>query len=114
MSSEWMKVMLDEIARKESAAEQDRLELERRRREHEVLPADKLMERAEALAKTIVAMAPLAVAACLEAVRDGSEINLEEAIDMEAKIFGRLCGTADKEEGTKAFLEKRPPRWIGR
>ncbi len=41
MSSEWMKVMLDEIARKESAAEQDRLELERRRREHEVLPADK-------------------------------------------------------------------------
>jgi enoyl-CoA hydratase len=80
----------------------------------EVLPADKLMDRAEALAKTIVAMAPLAVAACLEAVRDGSEINLEEAIDMEAKIFGRLCGTADKEEGTKAFLEKRPAVWTGR
>ena len=80
----------------------------------EILPADKLMERAEALAKTIVAMAPLAVAACLEAVHDGSEINLEEAIDMEAKIFGRLCGTADKEEGTKAFLEKRPAVWTGR
>nr|WP_218892577.1 enoyl-CoA hydratase-related protein [Edaphobacter lichenicola] len=80
----------------------------------EVLPADKLMERSEALARTIVAMAPLAVAACLEAVRDGSEISLEEAIDMEAKIFGRLCGTADKEEGTKAFLEKRPAVWTGR
>ncbi|WP_353068253.1 enoyl-CoA hydratase-related protein [Tunturibacter empetritectus] len=80
----------------------------------EVLPAEKLMERAEALAKTIVTMAPLAVAACLEAVRDGSEIGLEEAIDMEAKIFGRLCGTADKEEGTKAFLEKRPAVWTGR
>jgi enoyl-CoA hydratase len=80
----------------------------------EVLPADKLMERAEALARTIVTMAPLAIAACLEAVRDGSEIGLEEAIDMEAKIFGRLCGTADKEEGTKAFLEKRPAVWTGR
>ena len=80
----------------------------------EVLPADKLMERAEALAKTIVGMAPLAVASCLWAVREGSEINLEEAIDMEAKIFGRLCGTADKEEGTKAFLEKRPAVWTGR
>jgi len=80
----------------------------------EVLPADKLMERAEALAKTIVAMAPLAVAACIEAVRDGSEIGLEEAIDMEAKSFGRLCGTADKEEGTKAFLEKRAAVWTGR
>ena len=80
----------------------------------EVLPPDKLMERAEALARTIVAMAPLAVAACIEAVRDGSEIGLEEAIDMEAKIFGRLCGTTDKEEGTKAFLEKRAPTWTGR
>jgi enoyl-CoA hydratase len=80
----------------------------------EVLPADKLMERAEALAKTIVSMAPLAISACLEAVRDGSEASLEEAIDMEAKIFGRLCGTADKQEGTKAFLEKRVPVWTGR
>jgi enoyl-CoA hydratase len=80
----------------------------------EVLPPDKLMERAQALARTIVAMAPLAVAACIEAVRDGSEIGLEEAIDMEAKIFGRLCGTTDKEEGTKAFLEKRAPTWTGR
>ena len=30
MSSEWMKVMLDEIARKQAEAEQARLELERR------------------------------------------------------------------------------------
>ncbi|WP_353066007.1 enoyl-CoA hydratase-related protein [Tunturibacter psychrotolerans] len=80
----------------------------------EVLPADKLMERAEVLAKTIVSMAPLAVSACLEAVRDGSEISLEEAIGMEARIFGRLYATADKLEGTKAFLEKRTPVWTGR
>ena len=80
----------------------------------EVLAADKLMERADTLAKTIVGMAPLAVSACIQAVREGSEINLEEAIDMEAKIFGRLCGTTDKEEGTKAFLEKRPAVWTGR
>jgi enoyl-CoA hydratase len=80
----------------------------------EVVPADKLMERAEALAKLIVAMAPLAVAGCLEAVRDGSEVGLEEALAMEAKIFGRLCASADKAEGTKAFLEKRPAVWTGR
>jgi hypothetical protein len=35
MSSEWMQVMLEEIARKEAEAEQDRLELERRRAEQE-------------------------------------------------------------------------------
>jgi enoyl-CoA hydratase len=80
----------------------------------EVVPAAKLMERAEELAKTIVSMAPLAVAACMEAVRWGSELGLEAALDVEAEIFGRLCGTDDKAEGTKAFLEKRAPIWVGR
>ena len=80
----------------------------------EVVPPERLMERAESLAKTIVAMAPLAVAGCLEAVRHGSDLNLEAALDLEAQIFGRLCGTADKAEGTRAFLEKRSPTWVGR
>jgi enoyl-CoA hydratase len=80
----------------------------------EVVSADRLMERAEALAKKIVEMAPLAVAGCMEAVRLGSEVGLEEGLDIEAEIFGRLCGTADKAEGTKAFLEKRAPIWAGR
>jgi len=80
----------------------------------EVVPADKLMERAEALAGSIVAMAPLAVAGCMEAVRWGSELGLVAATEVEAEIFGRLCGTADKAEGTKAFLEKRAAVWTGR
>ncbi len=39
MSSEWLKVMLDEIARKHAEAEQARLELERRREERDAPPA---------------------------------------------------------------------------
>jgi enoyl-CoA hydratase len=80
----------------------------------EVTPAGELMERAEALARTISPMAPLAVAGCLEAVRGGSELGLEAALRVEAEIFGRLCGTEDKAEGTRAFLEKRSPVWSGR
>jgi enoyl-CoA hydratase len=80
----------------------------------EVVPADRLMERAEALARTMVGMAPLAVAGCMEAVRWGSELGLDAALDVEAEIFGRLCGTEDKAEGTKAFLEKRSAVWVGR
>ena len=80
----------------------------------EVVPANRLMERAEELAKTMVGMAPLAIAGCMEAVRWGSELGLTAATDVEAEIFGRLCGTEDKAEGTKAFLEKRPPVWTGR
>jgi enoyl-CoA hydratase len=80
----------------------------------EVVPPERLMERAEALAKTMVGMAPLAIAACMEAVRWGNSLGLEAGMDVEAEIFGRLCGTADKAEGTKAFLEKRAAVWIGR
>ena len=80
----------------------------------EVVPAERLMERGEALAKSIVAMAPLAVAGCLEAVRRGRGLQIDAATDVEAEVFGRLCGTADKAEGTKAFLEKRSPVWEGR
>jgi enoyl-CoA hydratase len=80
----------------------------------EVVPADRLMQRAEEIASTIVSMAPLAIAGCMEAVRWGRELRLEAATDVEAEIFGRLCGTEDKAEGTKAFLEKRAPVWRGR
>ncbi len=80
----------------------------------EVVPAERLMSRAAELARAMVAMAPLAVAGCIEAVRRGGELGIDDAMKVEAEIFGRLCGTADKAEGTTAFLEKRSPRWIGR
>jgi len=80
----------------------------------EVVPASRLMERCEELAKTMVSMAPLAIAGCMEAVRWGRDLGLAAATDVEAEIFGRLCGTGDKAEGTKAFLEKRTPVWAGR
>jgi enoyl-CoA hydratase len=40
-------------------------------------------------------------------------LQIDAATEVEAEIFGRLCGTADKGEGTKAFLEKRSPVWEG-
>ena len=80
----------------------------------EIVPADQLIPRGEALAKAIVAMAPLAVAGCIEAVQQGTALDLEAALKIEAEIFGRLCSSTDKTEGTSAFLEKRPPVWIGR
>jgi enoyl-CoA hydratase len=80
----------------------------------EVVPGERLMERGEALAKSISAMSPLAVAGCLEAVQRGRGLPIDMATEVEAEIFGRLCGTRDKVEGTKAFLEKRTPVWSGR
>ena len=73
-----------------------------------------LIQRGVELATAIASMAPLAVAGCLEAVRRGIELELRDGLEIEAEIFGQLCATEDKNEGTTAFLEKRPPLWTGR
>jgi enoyl-CoA hydratase len=80
----------------------------------EVVPADKLLERGREMASAIAGMAPLAVRGCIEAMRRGADLSLQDSLEVEAEIFGRLCGTKDKAEGTRAFLEKRPAVWQGR
>jgi len=77
----------------------------------EVLPAADLMPRAHQLAAAIAALSPLGAAGILEAVERGDTLPLNQALTIEAEIFGRLCGTADKHEGLTAFLEKRTPTW---
>jgi enoyl-CoA hydratase len=59
-------------------------------------------------------MAPLAVAGLLEAMGRGEGMELDAALAVEAEVFGRLCGSADKREGLTAFLEKRAAMWGGR
>jgi enoyl-CoA hydratase len=79
-----------------------------------VVAPDKLLEEAEALAQTIAeASAPLAVRACLEAVTRGARLTLEEGLRLEAELFSSLFSTADVREGTRAFLEKRKPKFKG-
>jgi enoyl-CoA hydratase len=80
----------------------------------EVVPAGQLMQRAETLALEIAANAPLAVAETLRVVDEGIDLSLEAALEREAAGFGHLCGTADKTEGTQAFLAKRAAIWAGR
>ncbi len=79
----------------------------------EIVPAPELMTRARALAESIAAMAPLAIAAVMQAVQRGQDLPIEDALKTEAEVFGELCGTADKREGLAAFLEKRPAKWTG-
>jgi len=76
-------------------------------------PAE-LLPAAEAIAKKIIANAPLAVKYTMEAIERGIEMPQEEGLFLEATLFGLVCATEDKREGTTAFLEKRPPQFTGR
>ncbi len=80
----------------------------------EVVPAADLMTRARALAGVMAGMAPVAVRQTIAAVHEGYDLPLGEALAHEAALFGVCCATADKAEGTRAFLEKRAPKWQGR
>ncbi|MBA2732766.1 MAG: enoyl-CoA hydratase/isomerase family protein [Acidobacteria bacterium] len=78
-----------------------------------VAPAQ-LHSEAEALARKIVSLAPLAIRACLEAVTRGLNLPLEEGLKLEAELFSSLFATEDMREGTRAFLEKRSPVFKGK
>jgi len=80
---------------------------------HVYEPAE-LLPAAEALAKKIIANAPLAVKYAMEAVERGMEMPQEEGLFLEATLFGLCCATEDMREGTKAFLEKRAAQFKGR
>ena len=80
-----------------------------------VVEDDGLAAEAEALANSIAgAAAPLAARACLEAVTRGARMPFDEALRLEAELFGSLFSTEDVREGTRAFLEKRAPDFKGR
>jgi enoyl-CoA hydratase len=81
---------------------------------NKVVPAADLLAESEKLMRGILAMAPLAVRLCLEAVDQGFEMTLDEGLLLEANHFGLLAATQDMKEGTTAFLEKRPARFEGR
>src|ERR1700761_4357432 len=81
---------------------------------NEVVAADQLIPRCEAILKQILANAPIAVRFALEAVNKGMETSLAAGLVLEASVFAICAGTEDKREGTAAFLEKRAARFQGR
>jgi enoyl-CoA hydratase/carnithine racemase len=78
---------------------------------NEVVPADQLMVRTEALARQICANAPLAVRAIKEASLVGMGMTLEEHLKAARQISNRVEVSNDAKEGLLAFKEKRAPTW---
>ncbi len=81
---------------------------------NQVVALPQLIPACEAMARKIIANAPLAVRFALEAVNHGLEMTFEEGLFLEANLFALCCTTADMKEGTRAFLEKRPAQFKGK
>jgi enoyl-CoA hydratase len=78
-----------------------------------VVPLTELITTARQIAETIAQKAPLAIRSAIEAIFLGAEETIEEGLDREASLFGRLTTSADFKEGTSAFFEKRIAKFRG-
>ena len=74
-----------------------------------VYPAEELMPAAKKLASTIARNAPIAVRNCKRAINEGIQVDMDQAIVIEEKLFGSCFETEDQKNGMTAFLEKRKP-----
>lgn len=70
-------------------------------------------ERALALAREIAANAPVALRCAKRAVNEGMQLSLKEGYDVEQKYYEVNIPTQDRQEGMKAFFEKRKPVYKG-
>ena len=73
----------------------------------EVYPPEELLPKAMELAEAICANAQIAVRESKRCIRMGLQADIHTGCAFEAEAFGVTCGTADKDEGMGAFLEKR-------
>lgn len=73
-----------------------------------------LLIQAEKILKNILNMGPLAVRSVLSVIDTGYDMQLDDALHLEAMHFALTCATQDKDEGVSAFLEKRTPVFEGK
>jgi len=79
-----------------------------------VFPADQLEAKTLEIANRIAEKGPIALRFAKEAVKLASRSNLDEGLKREIDLFALCFATEDKDEGVKAFLEKRKPEFKGR
>ena len=76
-----------------------------------VVPDGKLWEEVGVFTKRLLNLSSESLGLCKQAVLQGISLPLREGILVERELFSRVLLTEDAQEGTKAFLEKRKPRF---
>lgn len=80
----------------------------------ELCEPDRLVERAMAIAAAIAGNAPLSIKAAKRALRAATDDRIRAGLELERTLFNELAQTEDREEGRRAFRERRTPQFKGR
>lgn len=78
-----------------------------------VVPPGRQLEETKKIALEIASKAPVAVRMAKVAINRAEEAGLTDGLEFERALFYSLFGTKDKDEGLRAFLEKRKPVFKG-
>lgn len=81
---------------------------------NEIVPPEQVMPRAEELARKLAANGPVAVRKIKETVLRSVSVSFAEGFAIESENARAVLATEDAKEGPRAFMEKRPPRYVGR
>jgi enoyl-CoA hydratase len=81
---------------------------------NQVVPTGTALKAAHELAATISANGPLAVAASKQVIVESRDWSQADGFDKQMDVLATVIGSADAQEGARAFAEKRMPVWQGR
>jgi enoyl-CoA hydratase/carnithine racemase len=79
-----------------------------------VAPPSGLRSAAEELCRELLGCAPLSIAMAKRAIDEGAGLPIGEALALERRCYDVTLASEDRDEGLRAFAEKRPPRFTGR
>ena len=80
----------------------------------QIVPAEKLMDRARELAAQLIESSPLSLAYTKRLLSDQARAELDVQIETAIRENAGIRATADFREGITSFLEKRKPQWQGK
>lgn len=79
----------------------------------DVVPASKLRAAVDALAEELAGCAPISIAKAKQAIDRGIDVPIAEGLRIERACYDVTLLTEDRNEGLRAFAEKRKPRYRG-